>query len=144
MNSESTPPKKGQHGWQEQNQEAAAGNQNTRKSTTTTCTTRTTIHQVSEDAIGISLVLLGGNGHFRYGPLACKTLLRASELNKHFKMITTGESVTSSVSCAKEYFQDEGTGAEQLQFFWYNAARYGRRDVMEWAHGQGYSAVWND
>ena len=36
-------------------------------------------------------------------------LLRASELNKHFKKITTGESVTCSVSCAQKYFEDKGT-----------------------------------
>jgi len=69
-------------------------------------------------------------------------LLRASELNKHFKKITTGESVTSSVSCAMKYFQDKGTDIDQLVFFWYNAARYGRVDVMEWARNQGYSDVW--
>ena len=70
MNSDSPPPEKGQHGLQERNQEAAAGNQNTRTTTATTCTTTTTIHQLSEDVIGKSLTLLGGNGHFRYAPLA--------------------------------------------------------------------------
>jgi len=68
--------------------------------------------------------------------------LRASELNKHFKNATTMESVTTSVSCAKKYFQDEGTDIEQLRFFWSNVARYGRVDVMEWACRQGYSAAW--
>jgi len=70
--------------------------------------------------------------------------LRASELNPRFKKITTGESITSFISCAKKYFEDEGTGTKQLQFFWCNAARYGCVDVMEWAHkqGRGYSANW--
>ena len=145
MNSKSPPPKKRRLGLQHNQEEATApGIQNTRTTTTTTCTTRTTIHQLSEDVIGIVLTLLGGNGHFRYGPTACKTLLRASELNTHFKKITTGESVTSSVSCAKKYFEDEGTGEDELQFFWFNAARYGRIDVMEWAHQQEFSDVWSE
>ena len=87
-------------------------------------TTRTTIHQLADEVIGMSLALLGSNGHFRYGPLACKMFLRASKLDKHFKKFTSGESVTSSVSCAMKYFEDEGTGRERLRFFWLNAARY--------------------
>ena len=135
--SDSLPPKKVRLGLQH-NQEnvVAVIHQNT-------TTTRTTIHQLSDGVLGISLALLGGNGHFRYGPLACKMFLRASELNQHFTKITTGESVTSSISCAKRYFQDKGTGKAQFLFFWENAARYGRLDVMEWAHQQGYSAAWN-
>ena len=101
------PPKKIRLGLQ-QNQEnvlaAAVNHQNT-------TTTRTTIHQLADEVIGISLGLLG---HFQYGPLVCKTFLRASELNKHFLKITTGESVTSSVPCAQKYFEDQGTGKEQL------------------------------
>ena len=70
--------------------------------------------------------------------------LRASELNQHSKRITTGKGVTSSVSCAIKYFEeDEGTGSKQLSFFWLNAARrYDRLGIMEWACQQGYSAVW--
>ena len=52
------------------------------------------------------------------------------------------ESVTSSVSCAKKYFEDKCTGLKQDEFFWYNAARYGRLEVMEWARLQGYSVAW--
>jgi hypothetical protein len=44
---------------------------------------------------------------------------------KYFKRIKTEESVTSSISCAQKYFEDAGTSDEELQFFWYNAARYG-------------------
>ena len=33
---------------------------------------------------------------------------------------------------------------EELLFFWYNAARYGRVEVMEWAHQQGYSRLWEN
>ena len=91
----------------------------------------TTIYDLNNDLVSESLALLGGVGHFRYGPLACKMFLKAAEDNKHFKKITTGESVTSSVSCARKYFEDEGTGYDQLEFFWFNAARYGRVDVME-------------
>ena len=79
-------------------------------------TTGTTIHQLADEVIGISLALLVGNGHFRYGPLACKMFLAASKLNTHFKKIMTGESVTSSsISCVKKYFEDEGTGEEKNQ-----------------------------
>jgi len=135
MNSESPPAsQKRKLGLLQQNQEhGAAANQNTRM--------RTTIHSLSEGVIGISLELLGGNGHFRYGPLACKIFLRASEFNPGFKKITTMESVTSSISCATKYFQDKGTDTKHLKYFWFNAARYGHVDVMEWARNQGYSDV---
>ncbi len=117
-----------------QNQEnVAADIHNTRTTTMRT----TTIHQVADDLIGISLAMLGGNGHFRYGPLACKMLLRASELDPHFKKVTSMESVTSSISCAMKYFEDEGADTEQLQFFWFNAARYGHVEVRGWAHQHG-------
>jgi len=89
--SESPPHKKRRLGLQQNQEEATAIIQNTR--TPTLC----------------------GNGHFRYGPLACKMFLRASELNLHFKKITTGESVTSSVSCAKKYFEDEGSAVSDEQ-----------------------------
>ena len=134
--SESPPPKKIRLGLQ-QNQENVAAVHH--KNTTTT---RTTIHQLSDGVIEISLVLLGGHGHFRDMPLACKMFLSASELNPHFKKITTGESVISSISCAKKFFQNEGTDTKELEFFWYNAARYGRVEVMVWAYWKGYSAVW--
>jgi len=106
---------------------------------------RTTINKLPEGVIGISLALLGSIGNFRYGPLACNKImfLSASELKQHFKKITTSESVNSCVSCAKKYFDDKGTGTEQLQFFWYSAARYGRMEVMQWVHEQGYSDVRN-
>jgi len=81
-----------------------------------------TINDLNDDLVSESLALLGGVGHFRYGPLACKQFLKAAEENKHFKKITSGESVTSSVSCARKYFEDEGTGNDQLKFFWFNAA----------------------
>ena len=101
-----SPPLKKRRLRSQQNQDAAAAviHQNT-------TTTRTTIHQLADEVIGISLGLLG---HFQYGPLVCETFLRASELNKHFLKITTGESVTSSVPCAQKYFEDQGTGKEQL------------------------------
>ena len=137
IDSGSPPPPKNICLGLRQNQEATVVGKNQNTNTTTRTTT---IHQLGDEVIEISLALLGGNGHFRYGPLACKMFLRASELNPHFKKISSGESVTSSISCAKKYFQDkEGTDKEQLRFFWENAARYGRLDIMEWAHQQGFS-----
>jgi hypothetical protein len=101
-------------------------------------TNLTTIRHLNDDVLSISLALLGGIGHFRYSPLACKLFLKASENIPHFKKITTGESVTSSVSCVQKYFEDEGTGKEQLMFFWVNAIRYGRVNVMQWANQQRF------
>ena len=64
--------------------------------------------------------------------------------NVNDKKVSTDESVTSSISRAEKYFKDAGTDTEQLAFFWYNVVRYGRLDVMEWAHRQRYSRVWNE
>ena len=64
--------------------------------------------------------------------------------NTSDEKVTTGESVTSSISRATKYFEDAGTGSEQLELFWYNGARYGRVDIMEWAHRQGYARVRNN
>ena len=55
--------------------------------------------------------------HFRYGPLACKMFLKASEVNPGYRKMTTRESVTSSISCAQKYFEDAGTGDEELEYF---------------------------
>jgi hypothetical protein len=98
----------------------------------------TTIHNLNDDLLGLCRSFLGV-GHYRYCDIACKMILQASQRfavdDSSYRKITTGESVTSSVSCAKEYFEDVGTaGQEQLRFFWLNAVRYGRVDVMEWAH----------
>ena len=104
---------------------------------------KTTIRDLNNDILGISQSFLGG-GHFRYGPLACKTLLGSYLASVSDKKITKGESITSTISCAQQYFEDVGTGTDQLVFFWFNAARYGRVEVMEWAHQQGYSRIWKD
>ena len=101
----------------------------------------TTIHHLNDDLLGLTHSFLGYR-HFRYGPLACKMFLRASDLTNN-RRSTTGGSVTSSISCAKKYFEDAGTGDEDLAFFWYSAARYGRVEVMQWAHQAGYTAIWN-
>jgi len=120
-----------------------------------------TIHNLHPELIGLSLSFLGV-GHFRYGPLACKMLLKpylATVSND--EKITSGESITLSISCAKKYFDDmnipDGTRIQNMEkqewdkeeelerkllFFWNNAAKYGRLEVMEWGHQQGYSHVW--
>ena len=61
------------------------------------------------------------------------------------KKFTSGESVTSSISRSEKYFEDAGTDSEEQHIlFWYSVStRYGRVDVMEWAHTQGHSRVWN-
>ena len=99
---------------QEQDDEAvviAGGNHNV-----------TTIYDLHDDLLMTSHALLGV-GHFRYHGIACKIFLKASELNPGYKKFTTGESVTSSIECVQKYFEDEGTGKEQLQFFWFSAAK---------------------
>lgn len=93
----------------------------------------TTIYDLHEDLLGLTHALLG-NGHFRYHSIACKMFLKASKLNPGYKKITTGKNVTSSISCARKYFEDKGTDTTQLRFFWFSAARHGRVEVMQLAH----------
>ena len=65
-----------------------------------------TIHNLHADLLGLSLSFLGV-GHFRYGPLACKMLLEPYLATvSDDKKITSGESITLSISCAKKYFDD--------------------------------------
>lgn len=45
--------------------------------------------------------------------------------NKNLRILIA----TSSISCDKKNFEDEGTGDKQLKFFCYNAARYSRVEV---------------
>ena len=101
----------------------------------------TTIYDLNSDLLAISHSLLG-IGHFRYTDIACKLLLEAS-LAASDKKVTSMKCVTYSISCAEKYFEDEGTGYEQLKLFWRSAARYGRLEIMRWAHQQGYARVWS-
>jgi len=59
------------------------------------------IYYLNDDILRLSHALLGV-GHFRYGPLACKMLLSASELQPGNIKIMTAESVASSISCAQK------------------------------------------
>ena len=106
----------------------------------------TTIYDLNNDILASSHSLLG-IGHFRYAGMACKLLLEASRAASDEK-VTNMKIVTSSIACAEKYFEDEGTNSttntEQLKLFWYSAARYGRLEIMEWAHRQGYALVWSD
>jgi len=43
----------------------------------------------------------------------------------------------------QKYFEEEGTEIKQLEFLWCSAARYSHVEVMQWAHEQGYSVIWN-
>jgi len=96
-----------------------------------------------DELLRLSLSFLGV-GHFAFIALVCSRFKIAYLANDSDEMITTAESVTSSISRAEKYFEDAGTDYEQLRFFWCNVARYGRVDVMEWAHQQGYSRVWSE
>ena len=86
----------------------------------------------------LSLSFLGP-GHFRYGPFACKMFLQAylTSINDEWideKKVTNAESVTTSISCTRRYFNDKGTDDKDLTFFLYNAAKYGRIEKMEWVY----------
>jgi len=74
--------------------------------------------------MGISSALLGV-GHYRYGPIACKILLKTYQASFGNINITTAESVASSISCAKKYFDDHAGGTfteRKIDFFLKNAA----------------------
>jgi len=104
-----------------------------------------TIHNLPNELHGLSLSFLGA-GHFRYGPFACKMLLKAYLATVSDKKITSGERVTLSISCAKKFFDDmnipddietmEQHELEQLDqkisFFCNKAAKYGHLEVMKW------------
>jgi len=85
-----------------------------------------------------------GVGRFAYIFLVCSRFKIAYLANVSNEKLTTDESVTSSISCAEKYFEDAGTGSGHLIFCWYNLARYGRVDIMEWARRQGYARVRNE
>lgn len=92
-----------------------------------------TILAYPDELLRLSLSFLGV-GHFAFIALVCSRFKIAYPTNATSdETVTSGESVTSSISCAEKYFEDAGTDSEQLEFFWYNATRYGRLDVMEWA-----------
>jgi len=51
---------------------------------------------------------------------ACKIFLKAQLTVSDEKTSTTsGESITSSISCAKLYLEDAGTNTKKIAFFWY-------------------------
>ena len=75
--------------------------------------TSTTIQDLPVKVLGIPLSLIGV-GHFRYGPFACKMLLKAYQDSVSFEKSTTAKSVTYSKSCAQQYFENEGSGGEVL------------------------------
>lgn len=85
--------------------------------TTGTNHTNSTIHSLPVEVIGFSLSLLAKHGHFRYAPLACKTCRNAYSNFVSEDTITRAESVVSSISCAKQFFEDVGTDTEQLFSF---------------------------
>jgi hypothetical protein len=96
-----------------------------------------------DELLRLTLSFLGV-GHFAFVALVCSRFKIAHLANVGDEMITSGESVTSSILRAEKYFEDAGTDSEHLIFFWLNVTRYGRVDVMEWAHREGCSRVWNE
>ena len=74
--------------------------------------------------------------------MACKILQKGNLAVNDNKKITSMEVVTSSISCARQFFEDEGTDTKELRLFWHSAARYNRIEVMIWAHEEGFSSAW--
>ena len=105
--------------------------------------TDNTILAPPDELLRLTLSFLGV-GHFAFVALVCSRFKIAHLANVGDEMITSGESVTSSILRAEKYFEDAGTDSEQLEFFWYYVAGYGLVDVMAWAHRQGYSLGWNE
>ena len=103
----------------------------------------TNMYHLGEDQLNLSIAFLGV-GHFRYQNIACKMFLKASEQQPDFKKITTSESVCSSIKCVQKYFEDEGTGKEQLLFFWYSVVRHDRVGIMRWADERLYTTSVDD
>ena len=71
-----------------------------------------TMHDLNDDLLRLCHSLLG-IGHFRYC-IACKIFLEANLSGASDMKITSIESVTSSVSHVRQYFDDVGTGTETL------------------------------
>ena len=100
----------------------------------------TTIYNLPLDILGLCHSFLGV-GHFAFIAPVCKIFKQAYLSNPGHDKVTSGESITSSISCARKYLENERTGRKQKAFFWYHAARYGCLDVLEWAYQQGYASV---
>jgi len=120
---DSPPSKKTRFDLQQQNEqeEAAAGPVGKDAPTTTTATVTTKIYDLNADLLGICQSLLGV-GHYRNAAMACKMLQKGNLAVNDNKKVTSVEVVTSSISCARQFFEDEGTDTKQLQLFWYNTA----------------------
>ena len=106
----------------------------------TTTNTYTILHLPNE-ILGLALSFLGP-GHFAFIALVCNRFKETYLDNVSDEKITCGESITASISCARQYFEDAGTGGQQFAVFWCNTALYGRLDVMKWAYQRGYSRIW--
>ena len=103
-----------------------------------------TILVIPNEVLGLSLSYLG-TGDFGFISPVCKRFKSAyltyvtSE-----KKITTGRSLTSSISRVEKYLGDAGTDNKQIAFFWHSAARYGHVNLMEWAYERGYARFWKE
>ena len=124
---------------EQEQEETAADTAGNDTQTTTPVTTK--IYDLNTDILGLCHSLLGV-GHYRYVAMACKILQKGNLAVNDNKKITSMEVVTSSISCARQFFEDEGTDTKELRLFWHSAARYNRIEVMIWAHEEGFSSVW--
>lgn len=105
------------------------------------CNNSNTILHLPDEVLGLALSFLSG-GHYAFIALVCSRFKIAYLAHVSDDLVTTGDSVTSSMSRAKKYLEDAGTEIEKIALFWHSAARYGRLEVMEWAHQNGYSFMW--
>ena len=100
-----------------------------------------TILRLPDEILGLALSFLSV-GHYAFIALVCSRFKIAYLAHVSDDLVTTGDSFTSSMSRAKNYLEGAGREIEKIALFWRSAARYGRLEVMEWAHQHEYSFMW--
>ena len=103
-----------------------------------------TVLHPPDELLGLSHSFLG-DGEFRFIAPVCRRFKSIYLDRVSDKKITTVERATLSISRARTYLEHtEGDEFDdRSRTFWYCVARYGRVEVMEWAHQRGHSSVWN-
>ena len=102
-----------------------------------------TVLHPPDELLGLSHSFLG-DGEFRFIAPVCQWFKSTYLDRVSDKKKTTVERATSSISRARNYLEYAGEDAQHhARKLWYCVARYGRVEVMEWAHQRGHSSVWN-
>ena len=88
--------------------------------------------------------ILGISSHFRFTALVCNRFKTVYLNNVSDEKITSAETYISSIQCAEKYLRGAGSNTQKIAIFWYNVTRYGRLEVMEWAHQRGHTRIWGE